>query len=61
MSDNLVLRQFCRLCFKSVPDDTTTICWAKEIRPETLADFHVQLLQLATQLKVTRGYKLRTM
>ena len=58
--DSLVLRQFCRLYFESVPDDTTLIRWAKEIRPETLAAFNARLVQLAQQLRVTGGRKLRT-
>lgn len=58
--DSLVLRQFCRLYFESVPDDTTLIRWAQLLQAETLAAFNVRLVQLATQLKVTRGRKLRT-
>lgn len=58
--DSLVLRQFCRVYFKEVPDDTTLIRWAGLIRPETLAAFNDRLTQLATQLKVTQGRKLRT-
>jgi IS5 family transposase len=58
--DSLVLRQFCRVYFNEVPDDTTLIRWAKLIQPETLERFNHRLTQLATQLKVTRGRKLRT-
>jgi IS5 family transposase len=58
--DSLVLRQFCRIYFESVPDDTTLIRWAKEIQPETLAAFNARLVHLARQLQVTRGRKLRT-
>ena len=58
--DSLVLRQFCRVYFNEVPDDTTLIRWAGLIRPETLEGFNHRLTQLATQLKVTRGRKLRT-
>jgi IS5 family transposase len=56
----LVLRHFCRVYFEAVPDDTTLVRWAKEIRAETLAAFNERLVHLATQLKVTRGRKLRT-
>jgi IS5 family transposase len=58
--DSLVLRQFCRVYLEDVPDDTTLIRWANLIRPETLEKFNNRLTQLAMQLKVTRGRKLRT-
>ena len=58
--DSLVLRQFCRVYLNPVPDDTTLIRWAALIQPETLEQFNQRLTQLATQLKVTRGRKLRT-
>ena len=58
--DSLVLRRFCRVYFNSVPDDTTLIRWANQIQPETLVGFNQQLSELAYQLKVTRGRKLRT-
>ena len=58
--DSLVLRQFCRAYFHDVPDDTTLIRWANQIQPETLVEFNQRLSQLAYELKVTRGRKLRT-
>lgn len=58
--DSLVLRQFCRVYLNQVPDDTTLIRWAGLIQPETLAQFNQRLMELATQLKVTKGRKLRT-
>jgi len=58
--DSLVLRQFCRVYLHDVPDDTTLIRWAGLIQPETLEQFNRRLTELATQLKVTRGRKLRT-
>jgi transposase, IS5 family len=58
--DSFVLRQFCRVYLQDVPDDTTLIRWAALIQPETLEQFNRRLTQLATQLKVTRGRKLRT-
>jgi IS5 family transposase len=58
--DSLVLRQFCRVYFEAVPDDTTLIRWAALVHPVTLAHFNQRLTQLATQLKVTKGRKLRT-
>lgn len=58
--DSLVLRHFCRVYFHDVPDDTTLIRWANQIQPETLVAFNQRLSQMAYQLKVTRGRKLRT-
>lgn len=58
--DSLVLRQFCRVYFQDVPDDTVLIRWAKQIQPETLVAFNARLSGLALELKVTRGRKLRT-
>jgi IS5 family transposase len=58
--DSLVLRQFCRIYFNEVPDDTTLIRWAGLVQPQTLERFNHRLTQLATQLKVTKGRKLRT-
>lgn len=59
VGDSLVLRQFCRIYFHPVPDDTTMIRWAKLIGPETLAELNNRVVDLAKQLKVTRGRKLR--
>jgi IS5 family transposase len=58
--DSLVLRQFCRVYFEDVPDDTTLIRWANLIAAETLEAYNQRVTQLATELKVTRGRKLRT-
>ena len=58
--DSLVLRQFSRVYFKDVPDDTTLIRWANLIEAETLAAFNQGVTKMATELKVTRGRKLRT-
>jgi IS5 family transposase len=58
--DSLVLRQFCRAYLQAVPDDTTLICWAGLLQPETLEQFHQRVVQMAAQLKVTRGRKMRT-
>jgi transposase, IS5 family len=58
--DSLVLRKFCRVYLQDVPDDTTLIRWAGLIQPKTLERFNRRLTQLAAQLKVTRGRKLRT-
>ena len=58
--DSLVLRQFCRVYLHEIPDDTTLIRWAALIQPETLEKFNERLTTLATQLRVTKGRKLRT-
>ena len=58
--DSLVLRQFCRIYFEQVPDDTTLMRWANQLQPETLVAFNERLAQLAQQLRVTQGRKLRT-
>jgi transposase, IS5 family len=59
VGDSLVLRQFCRLYLQPVPDDTTLIRWAKLIGPDTLQQINDRVVDLAKQLKVTRGRKLR--
>jgi IS5 family transposase len=59
VGDSLVLRQFCRIYFHAVPDDTTMIRWAKLIGPDTLQQLNDRVVELAKQLKVTRGRKLR--
>ena len=58
--DSLVLRQFCRVYLNEVPDDTTLIRWAALVQPGTLEKFNQRLTELAAQLKVTKGRKLRT-
>ncbi len=58
--DSLGLRQFCRVYFNDVQDDTTLIRWANLVKAETLAAFNQRVTKIATKLKVTRGCKLRT-
>ncbi len=58
--DSLVLRRFCRVYFEKVPDDTTLIRWANQITPETLEALNARVTEIATEMKVTRGRKLRT-
>jgi IS5 family transposase len=60
VKDSLVLRRFCRVYFEDVPDDTTLIRWANQIKPETLKALHERVVRLAAELKVTKGRKLRT-
>lgn len=57
--DSLVLRQFCRIYWEDVPDDTTLNRWARVITPATLEAIHERVVQRARERKVTRGRKLR--
>src|SRR5712692_1495136 len=57
--DSLLLRQFCRVYWEDVPDDTTLNRWANLIQPTTLEEIHERVVQLARECKVTRGRKLR--
>ena len=50
VGDSLVLRQFCRLYWQPVPDDTTLLRWAR---------LNARVVELARARKVTRGRKLR--
>jgi transposase, IS5 family len=59
VGDSLVVRQFCRIYFQAVPDDTTLIRWANLIGPDTLQQIHDRVVELAKHLKVTRGRRLR--
>jgi IS5 family transposase len=58
--DSLVMRLFCRIYWEAVPDHSTVDKWALTLRPETLHAFNKRVTELAKQLKVTRGRKLRT-
>jgi transposase, IS5 family len=60
VSDSLVLRQFCRVYFQAVPDQSTLNRWARLIQPATLHRLLDHLTQVATRLRVTQGRKLRT-
>jgi len=59
VSDSLILRQFCRVYWEAVPDDTTLLRWAQLIRPDTLRVVNDRVVTLARTLKLTRGRKLR--
>jgi IS5 family transposase len=54
-----VLRDFCRIYWQPVPDDTTLIRWALLVQSATLHQLLDHIVELACQLKVTRGRKLR--
>lgn len=60
VNDSLVLRQFTRVYLERVPDDTTLIRWANQIKPETLEGLNEHAVKLARSLSVTRGRGLRT-
>jgi len=59
VGDSLVLRQFCRLYWQPVPDDTTLLRWAQLLAPRTLEQLNERVVALAASLRVTRGRKLR--
>ncbi len=59
VSDSLVLRQFCRVYLEKVPDNTTLVRWANVMQPSSLQVLLDHVVELARQLKVTRGRKLR--
>lgn len=59
VADSLVLRQTCRVYAERVPDDTTLIRWAKLIQPATLQTLLDHVTDVARQLNVTNGRKLR--
>jgi IS5 family transposase len=59
VADSLVLRWFCRVYFRSVPDASTLNRWAQTIRPDALQPLNDRVVQLARQAKVTKGRKLR--
>jgi IS5 family transposase len=60
VKDSLVLRRFCRVYLEAVPDHSTLNKWALTIKPETLQALNGRVVELATQLRVTSGRKLRT-
>jgi transposase, IS5 family len=60
VKDSLVMRWFCRIYWEAVPDYSTVDKWALTVHPETLHVFNERVTELAKQLKVTRGRKLRT-
>lgn len=60
VSDSLVLRWFCRVYFHPVLDHSNLNRWALLIQPDTLHAFNGRVTAIATEVKVTRGRKLRT-
>ncbi|MHC5717372.1 MAG: ISNCY family transposase [Nostoc sp.] len=60
VNESLVLRQFCRIYFNPLPNKSTLIRWSNQIRQETLSQFNQRLTQIAKQLQITQGKKIRT-
>jgi IS5 family transposase len=59
VADSLVLRWFCRVYFRRVPDATTLLRWAQTIQPATLHALNDRVVHLARHARVTTGRKLR--
>ena len=59
VNDSLVLRQFCRVYLRPVPDDTTRIRWSALIGPEAVAARNDRVVALAQAARVTRGRRRR--
>jgi IS5 family transposase len=59
VKDSLVLRWFCRVYWKPVPNETTLLRWLQTLRPETLHNLNDRVVELAKQAKATKGRKLR--
>lgn len=59
VADSLSLRQFCRVYFAAVPDQSTLNRWARLIQPATLHRLLDHVVHLASQHQVTQGRKLR--
>lgn len=60
VKESLILRQFCRIYFQAVPHKSTLIRWSNQIGQETLLKFNQRLTQIATELQITQGRKIRT-
>ena len=60
VNESLILRQFCRIYFNRIPDKSTLIRWSHQISQQTLEKFNQRLTQVAIQLQITKGRKIRT-
>jgi IS5 family transposase len=60
IGDSITLRQFCRVYWNQMPDDTVLIRWANLIQPATLQRLLDHVVALAQRGRVTRGRKLRS-
>ena len=59
VAESLVLRQFRRVYFQAVPDQSTLCRWANLIQSQTLQVFSQRIMNLAIDNKLTRDRKLR--
>lgn len=57
---NVVWRWFCRIDAHDVPDHSTSQTREQLIRPATLQNIHLRVVQCAQQQHITHGRKLRT-
>jgi IS5 family transposase len=57
---SLMLRQFTRVYWHTVPSHTTMNDWERALRPATVHALHQRVVQLAVQQGVTTGKKLRS-
>lgn len=60
VNESVALRQFCRVYFNQLPTKSTLLRWSNVIKAETLKQFNQRLTQIATDLKITQGRKMRT-
>jgi IS5 family transposase len=60
VNESLILRQFCRVYFRTLPNKSTLIRWSHVICQDTLKQLNQRLITIATQLQITQGKKLRT-
>lgn len=58
--ESLILRQFCRVYFHPLPNKSTLIRWANTLSEKTLEKINQRLTQIATELQITQGKKMRT-
>ncbi|HCF27715.1 MAG TPA: ISNCY family transposase [Cyanobacteria bacterium UBA11049] len=60
VKESLILRQFCRIYFHPLPNKSTLLRWANTLSEKTLEQINQRLTQIATQLQITQGRKMRT-
>ena len=60
VKESLILRQFCRIYFHPLPNKSTLLRWANTLSEKTLTQINQRLTQIATQLQITQGKKMRT-
>jgi IS5 family transposase len=59
VSENIVLRKFCRIGLERVCDDTTLIRWGHLLTDELLKIINERLVNIAKDKRITKGRKLR--